>query len=248
MNGFSQEKPVENGSRMERPDEDWPDWEDAGEKSGNYQPVQSSIQPADSDSELPTTAAYDEEGPWDDFEDSEVISKHSPTTLQPVPSSKSLSNSAIEPLSVLTSEPARKSKALKLSTASIKTDSEQKNVSSDIAWEQNMHDTRPSKPSLATEPKPKNGHQSAGAGGLGEEFTIEVKKKPERDPELDLFADMVPDIKLTSSSMFLPISKPNGLPPATLSHPVPDTRHLNTLELSAKFAAVDLTEVRLVLF
>ncbi|MCI4389221.1 hypothetical protein PGIGA_G00095390 [Pangasianodon gigas] len=247
LNGFSQEKEGENGSRTERPDEDWPDWEDAEEKSGKYQPVQISIQPADSDSEFPTTAVYDEEGPWDDFEDSEVISKHSTTTPHPVRSSKSLSDSAIEPVSVPTSGPARASKALKLNTASVKTASEQKNLSSDTGWEQNMKDTRPSKPGLTTEAKPKNGYRSAGAGGLGEEFTIEVKKKPNRDPELDLFADMVPDIKLSSPSMFLPIgssvSKPEGPPAATISHTEPDTTHLNTQELTAKFAAVDLTEV-----
>ncbi|MCJ8743479.1 hypothetical protein PDJAM_G00094420 [Pangasius djambal] len=246
LNGFSQEKEGENGSRTERPDEDWPDWEDAEEKSGKYQPVQISIQPADSDSGFPTTAVYEEEGPWDDFEDSEVISKHSTTTPHPVLSSKSLSDSAREPVSVPTSGPARESKALKLSTASVKIASEQKNVSSDTGWEQNMKDTRPGKPGLTTEAKPKNGYRSAGAGGLGEEFTIEVKKKPNRDPELDLFADMVPDIKLSSPSMFLPIgssvSKPEGPPAATVSHTEPDTTHLNTLELTAKFAAVDLTE------
>lgn len=250
MNGFSQEKEGENGSRTERPDEDWPDWEDVGEKSGKYQSVQISIQPADSDSELPTTAVYDDEGPWDYFEDSEVIPKHSTATPHPVSSSESLSDSAIGPVSVPTSGPARESKALKLSTASVTSASEQKYLSSGTGWEQNMKDTKPSKPSLATEAKPKNGYRSA--GGLGEEFTIEVKKKPDRDPELDLFADMVPDIKLSSPSIFLPIgssvNKPEVLPAATVSHTEPDTTHLNTLELTAKFAAVDLTEVRFVSF
>lgn len=250
MNGFSQEKEGENGSRTERPDEDWPDWEDAGEKSGKYQSVQISIEPADSDSELPTTAAYDDEGPWDDLKNSEVISKHSTATPHPVLSSKSLSDGAIGPVSLPISEPARESKALKLNTASVTSASEQKCLSSGTAWEQNMKDTRLSKPGLATEAKPKNGYRSA--GGLGEEFTIEVKKKPDRDPELDLFADMVPDIKLSSPTMFLPmgssVSKPEGLPAATLSHTEPDTIHLNTLELTSKFAAVDMTEVRFVSF
>lgn len=242
LNGFSQEKVLENGSRTEGPDEDWPDWEDAGEKSGKYQPVQISLELADGDSQLPTTAAYDEEEPWDNFEDSEVIYKDSTTEPQPAPASNSLSNSAIgsSTVSISTSEPAKESKALKLSTASVTTASEQEPVSS----EQNIYNTRSSKPA-----KPKNG---AGAGGLGEEFTIEVKKKPERDPELDLFADMVPDIKLSSPSIFFglesSVSKPDGPPAATEFHTEPDTTHLNTLELTAKFAAVDLTEVRLVSF
>lgn len=252
LNGFSQEKELENISRTERPDEDWPDWEDAGEQTGKHQPVQISIQPADGDSELPTAVAYDEEGPWDDFEDSEVISERSTSTPQPVPSSKSISLGGAGPASVPTPEPARESKALKLGTASVKSASEQKCVSSPTGWEQNMKDNKPSKPDVATAAKPRNGHRSAGGGGLGEEFTIEVKKKPARDPELDLFADMVPDINLSSPSMFLPIvssdSKPAGLPAVTVSHPEPDTTHFNTLELTAKFAAVDLTEVRLASF
>lgn len=248
LNGYSQDKEVENGGGgTERPDEDWPDWEDAGEKSGKYQPVQISIQPADGDSELPTTAAYDEEGPWDDFEDSEVTSEHSATTPNPVPSSKSLSDSATGSVSVPTPEPKRESKALKLSSALVKTASEQKNASSHAGWEQNLNDTRPGKPGLAPEAKPKNGQRSAGGGGLGQEFTIEVKKKPERDPELDLFADMVPDIKLNSLRMFLPIGD-SVSKSASESHSEPDTTHVNTLEMTAKFAAVDLTEVRLALF
>lgn len=242
LNGFSQEKVLENGSRTEGPDEDWPDWEEVGEKSGKYQPVQISLELADCDSQLPTTAAYDEEEPWDNFEDSEVIYKDSTTEPQPAPASNSLSNSAIgsSTVSTSTSEPAKESKALKLSTASAATASEQEPVSS----EQNINNTRSTKPSVATIAKPKNG---AGAGGLGEEFTIEVKKKPERDPELDLFADMVPDIKLSSPSIFFglesSVSKPDGHPAATVFHTEPDTTHLNTLELTAKFAAVDLTEV-----
>ncbi|KAG7316823.1 hypothetical protein KOW79_020364 [Hemibagrus wyckioides] len=245
LNGFSQEKEGENSIRTDRSDEDWPDWEDAGEKSVKYQPVQISIQPADSDSELPAAAEYNEEEPWDDFEDSEVISTQSTTTTtpQPVLSSKPIGDGAIgpvSPVSVPPSRPAGESKALKLSTASVKIASEQKSVSSDTNWEQSMKDIRPSKRGLATEAKPKNGYRSAGAGGLGEEFTIEVKKKPDRDPELDLFADMVPDIKLSSASMFLPIgtsfSKPERHP--TVSHTEPDT----TLDLTAKFAAVDMTE------
>ncbi|KAI5627609.1 protein-associating with the carboxyl-terminal domain of ezrin [Silurus asotus] len=240
LNGLSKEKKVENGVRTEDQDEDWPDWEDAGEKSGKYQPVQISIQSTDSDSDFPATTAHDE-GPWDDFDNSEVISKRSSATPQPVPAARSLNDRSAAP----TSGPARESKALKLSTASVKTASGLKNVSLDKAWEQNVIDTRPSERGVAPEAKLKNRPRSAGSGGLGEEFTIEVKKKPDRDPELDLFADMVPDIKM-SSSMFLPmggsVSKPEGLLAAAGSYTEPDTTHLNTVGLTAKFAAADLTE------
>lgn len=246
LNGSSQEKEGENDIRTERPDEDWPDWEDSEEKLSKYQPVEISIQPADSESELPTAPPYEEEESWDEFEESELISTPSNTTTsQP---SKSLCDSAIGPVSGPSSTPARQSKALRLSTAPAKNGSEQRNGFSDISWEQNMKDTRPSKPDRATEAKPKSGYRSAGAGGLGEEFTIEVKKRPDRDPELDLFADMVPDIKLSSPRLFLPIGSSGSIPegPPAVSHTGADNLPLNTLELTSKFAAVDLTEVRVV--
>uniref|UniRef100_A0AAR2IN78 Protein kinase domain-containing protein n=1 Tax=Pygocentrus nattereri TaxID=42514 RepID=A0AAR2IN78_PYGNA len=112
-----------------------------------------------------------------------------------------------------------------------------------------IDDLSGSKASSATEPKLKTTRRSAGAGRLGEEFTIEVKRKPGSDPELDFFADMVPEIKLSSSSTLFPGgssgSKSAGPSAAPVSNTEPDgTQSVNTLELTAKFAAVDLTEVR----
>ncbi|XP_037104630.1 protein-associating with the carboxyl-terminal domain of ezrin [Syngnathus acus] len=76
------------------------------------------------------------------------------------------------------------------------------------------------------------------SGGLGEEFTIKVKKKQqEADPELDLFADMVPDIKLSSSALL--ILSASGDATSTLRNAAIDT---STTTLSAKFAATSETE------
>ncbi|XP_072536940.1 protein-associating with the carboxyl-terminal domain of ezrin isoform X2 [Salminus brasiliensis] len=238
LNGFNRGKQSENVSRITRvEDENWPDWSDTEDKSDrdDGQPVQISIWHPNAASELPTTTADNIEEPWDDFEDSEVISDQSPTTPTPVPVPKASSNSAAISVSTPSSGPQKVSKALQLSS-SVKPAPEQ-NTSWDTGWDQ-------SKPSLATQPKPKTAQKSTGVGGLGEEFTIEVKRKQERDPEMDFFADMVPDIKLSSSSSMF--NKPTGLPAAPVAHTELDsTLSVNTLHLTAKFAAVDLTELLL---
>lgn len=73
--------------------------------------------------------------------------------------------------------------------------------------------------------------------GLGEEFTIQVKKKPGQDPELDWFADMTPEIKPSAAVLVLPEPRtgPTG--------PHEDAVSPGT-QFSSKFAAADTTEVR----
>ncbi|XP_003468665.1 protein-associating with the carboxyl-terminal domain of ezrin isoform X4 [Cavia porcellus] len=71
--------------------------------------------------------------------------------------------------------------------------------------------------------------------GLGEEFTIQVKKKPVQDPELDWFADMTPEIKPPAALLILPelrthlvVSSKDDVSPVT--------------QFSSKFAAAEMTE------
>ncbi|XP_029790861.1 protein-associating with the carboxyl-terminal domain of ezrin isoform X2 [Suricata suricatta] len=71
--------------------------------------------------------------------------------------------------------------------------------------------------------------------GLGEEFTIQVKKKPVQDPELDWFADMVPEIKPSAAILILPelrtdmmVSSKDDVSPV--------------MQFSSKFAAAELPE------
>lgn len=72
--------------------------------------------------------------------------------------------------------------------------------------------------------------------GLGEEFTIQVKKKPVQDPELDWFADMIPDIKPSGTFLILPELRTEVM--------VPDKDDVSTvMQFSSKFAATELTEV-----
>uniref|UniRef100_A0A8B9I0S2 SCY1-like, kinase-like 3 n=1 Tax=Astyanax mexicanus TaxID=7994 RepID=A0A8B9I0S2_ASTMX len=248
LNGFNKGKQRENISRIAKvEDENWPDWSDSEEKSDRDegQPVQINIWHPNTASELPTTAEGNIEEPWDDFEDSEVISDQSPTTPTLAPVSRASRDRAAVSVPTPSSGPQKVSKALQLSS-SVKPSPEQ-NTSWDTGWDQSIEDLRAFQPSLSTQSKPKTAQRSAGTGGLGEEFTIEVKRKLERDPELDFFADMVPDIKLSSSSMLVPagssVNKSSGLTAGPLSHAEPESRGaVDPLHLTAKFAAVDLTE------
>lgn len=78
--------------------------------------------------------------------------------------------------------------------------------------------------------------------GLGEEFTIQVKRKECHDTELDWFADMVPDIKPSSALLILP--QPSSPPVVqrnldTFSSRVYDAQGTH---FSSKFAAAEVTE------
>nr|XP_012804315.1 protein-associating with the carboxyl-terminal domain of ezrin isoform X2 [Jaculus jaculus] len=71
--------------------------------------------------------------------------------------------------------------------------------------------------------------------GLGEEFTIQVKKKPVHDPELDWFADMIPEIKPSAAFLILPeLRTEMAVPNKDDISPV--------MHFSSKFAAAEMTE------
>ncbi|XP_005398238.1 PREDICTED: protein-associating with the carboxyl-terminal domain of ezrin isoform X2 [Chinchilla lanigera] len=71
--------------------------------------------------------------------------------------------------------------------------------------------------------------------GLGEEFTITVKKKPIEDPELDWFADMIPEIKPSAAFLILPELRTEMMVPSKDGvSPV--------MQFSSKFAAAEMTE------
>ncbi|XP_014700645.1 protein-associating with the carboxyl-terminal domain of ezrin [Equus asinus] len=71
--------------------------------------------------------------------------------------------------------------------------------------------------------------------GLGEEFTIQVKRKPVKDPELDWFADMIPEIKPSAAILTLPELRTDMI--------VPNKDDVSPrMQFSSKFAAAEITE------
>lgn len=242
LNGFNLKTAVEPPSyspeqplRSERTVEDWPDWSDPEDSdTGEAKPVQIQIESSTvvaAENRVALTRHGAEEEPWEDFDDAEPTPDLSPTapTRDPVSQDQPKSVNATP-----VKHKATSSRPLRLTTMQQST--QNKTTSSwDSSWAQTEQDTH--NPS-----KPKGTIQSGGMGGLGEEFTIKVKRKVEQDPELDLFADMVPDIKLSSPALFAEQSSGSaGLSVALSEKPLSEDLPSDTL-FTAKFAAANITE------
>lgn len=248
LNGFHQDgemEPLSHSSeqtdRLEGHVEDWPDWSD---RDGEGQPVEIHIQGSEAVGSVSTRLTQDntEEEPWDDFEDTEPTSDLSPaapstdsvTLMSPTPPVKH----APQSLKLCSSKP------LKLTTLHQSPQSKSPS-SGHISWDQKKKDSAtPHKQSVSksTSAVP---HISR-SKDLGDEFTIKVNKKVKEDPELDFFADMVPNIKLSSLAV-LPIEErddtgPPGASPKT-TQSVEMDQSVDTSTLTAKFAAVNMSEV-----
>ncbi|XP_013979210.1 protein-associating with the carboxyl-terminal domain of ezrin [Salmo salar] len=245
LNGFSknEEESSYSPDQPERPEgrsqaEDWPDWSDP-EEGEPEQLVQTHIQASD--------RTWDqEEEPWDNVEDTEPTFNLSPT--EPITDPVVLTSppkggaTAPPPPLSLTAEPLREgSKPLKLSY-NLKAFERKTTVTS--SWDNGWGQEEEPQPNDEPRPKLHTARKDGGTRVLGEEFTIEVKRKQERDPELDFFADMEPDIKLSSAAaLLLPmkssVSDTGLFTAAPSEHTEPS---VDTLTLTAKFAAADQTE------
>lgn len=257
LNGFGQDSEMEplsyspeQADGLKGPVEDWPDWSDPEESENrDGQSVQIHIQASERvgpvSSRLPLSHQNMEEEPWDDFEDTEPTSDLSPTAplSDPViltpPRVGTTTPVKHEALRLGSSRPLKLSSSLRQSTQS-KTTSSWDNV-----WAQEEMDSE--KSHSTSKSKPTMPQKKGGMGGLGEEFTIKVRKKLEQDPELDLFADMVPDIKLSSPAP-LPLEESTVSDAGLSTASSENTKSLqvdpsiDTVTLTAKFAAVSLTE------
>ncbi|XP_071343780.1 protein-associating with the carboxyl-terminal domain of ezrin [Trachinotus anak] len=261
LNGLHQDSEMEPLSyspeqpdRLEGPVEDWPDWSDPEESENrDRQSVQIHIQASKRvdpvSSRRPHSHQNMEEEPWDDFEDTEPTSDLSPTAPLPDPAiltpprggtATSLVKHAPEAQRLGSSKPLKLTSTLRQSTQSKITSSW------DNGWAQEERDSEKSHSPF--NPKPAVPQKNGGIGGLGEEFTIKVKKKVEQDPELDLFADMVPDIKLSSPAL-LPLEESSVSNAGLSAVSSVNTKSLqvdspiDTITLTTKFAAANLTEM-----
>ncbi|KAM3840215.1 protein-associating with the carboxyl-terminal domain of ezrin isoform 2-T2 [Vipera latastei] len=79
--------------------------------------------------------------------------------------------------------------------------------------------------------------------GLGEEFVIQVKRKELHDTELDWFADMVPDIKSSSSLLVLPELETHSFNQSNSDTVFSSVSDAQEMQFSSKFAATEITEV-----
>ncbi|XP_038571962.1 protein-associating with the carboxyl-terminal domain of ezrin [Micropterus salmoides] len=256
LNGFRQEVEQqsyspEQADRREGPPEDWPDWSDPEEsENADGQSVQIHIQASERGhpvtSRVPLSHPDIEEAPWDDFEDTDPTSDLSPMAPLSDPVILTLPRGdTTTPVKHAPEAPRLgSSKPLKL-TSTLRQSTQSKTSSSwDDGWAQEERGLENSHSPL--NPKPTVLQKNSGIGGLGEEFTIKVKKKAKQDPELDLFADMVPDIKLSSPALLL--LDEGSVGDAGLSAASPENTSLqvdssiDTVTLTAKFAAANLTE------
>lgn len=238
----------EQSDRLEGPVEDWPDWSDPDESENRGgQSVQIHIQASEREDPVSSrlTLSNMEEEPWDDFEDTEPTSDLSPTAplSDPVILTPPRGGAATPVQHAPEAQRLGSSKPLKL-TSTLRQSTQSKTTSSwDGSWAQEERDSE--KPHSPLNRKPTVPQKTGGRGGLGDEFTIKVKKKDEPDPELDLFADMVPDIKLSSPAL-LPlddssVSDAGASTQNTKSLQVDSS--IDTVTLTAKFAVANLTEV-----
>ncbi|KAF7203060.1 protein-associating with the carboxyl-terminal domain of ezrin [Nothobranchius furzeri] len=241
LNGFHSDREMEPLSfspaqtgRLESAIEDWPDWSDHEDSERRGHSVQIHIQASKTVSSVRSRHENTEE-PWDDFEGTEPTSDLSPTApptdtvvlMAPRGSTSKSTKHAPVVMKLNSSKPLQLTSTLHQPTHGSSASSW------GSVWAQKKTDSQKSDNPTNPETKSTVPQKTGRTGGLGDEFTIKVKKKVAQDPELDLFADMVPDIKLSSS--LLPLEERN-------TQTLDTDPSINTLILTSKFAAASLPE------
>ncbi|XP_008694152.1 protein-associating with the carboxyl-terminal domain of ezrin isoform X1 [Ursus maritimus] len=222
MNGLSDVKNTlgdsENFPSSSKKSEEWPDWSEPEEPENKAVSIQICPTEACDASTCPLTHVNAEEAAWEDVGPSSLDNEMSAGGGVPaVRPGTSGEQEAIPTLLSLTEEskPLKSSPPQKTSLA------------------QSGHDPDQTKP-----PKVSSQERRLKAPpelGLGEEFTIQVKKKPVQDPELDWFADMIPEIKPSAAILILPELRTEMV--------VSDKDDISpVMQFSSKFAAAEMTE------
>uniref|UniRef100_A0A8C3WUL2 Protein-associating with the carboxyl-terminal domain of ezrin n=1 Tax=Catagonus wagneri TaxID=51154 RepID=A0A8C3WUL2_9CETA len=198
--------------------EEWPDWSEPEEPENKTVSVEICPTEACAAARAPCTNLSAEEERWGDSKpsslDAEINLEGGNTAARPVTSEE---QKAIPTLLPLTQEakPSKSSLPPKTSVAQSRDDADQ--TKTPKVWSQ--------------ERRLKVSSQL----GLGEEFTIQVKKKPIKDPELDWFADMIPEIKPSAAILILPEIRTETV--------VPNKDNVSSvMHFSSKFAAAEISE------
>uniref|UniRef100_A0A8C6JU59 Uncharacterized protein n=1 Tax=Melopsittacus undulatus TaxID=13146 RepID=A0A8C6JU59_MELUD len=219
----------------EKPAEEWPDWSEP-EETDTEKTVNIQIKPQEpQDSVGPYFAERDvDEKPWDDFEPSSPSHELSSGNCLAMTQAD-----AVEMPRSLQSAPhlSKEFKSLRLSppTKSCPTNSWSKDN-----WDQQEQLGETVLPKTTFRERLKSSSES----GLGEEFTIKVKRKPVHDPELDWFADMIPDIKPSSAVLILPEARTEVVVSSHSGAVSSREGASQNVLFSSKFAATDVIEVR----
>ncbi|CAK7309824.1 Protein-associating with the carboxyl-terminal domain of ezrin [Vulpes lagopus] len=223
INGISDVKNNSGDGENFPPDskksEEWPDWSEPEEPENKTVSIQSCPTEAyKTSTSLLTNSNMEEAVAWDDYEpsstDTEISARDGVPAVRPGTSGE---QEAIPTLLSLTEE----SRPLKSSPPQ-KTNHAQSR--------DNPDQTKP--PNMSSQERRLKAPSEL---GLGEEFTIQVKKKPVQDPELDWFADMIPEIKPSAAILILPELRTEMM--------VSNKDDVSTvMQFSSKFAAAEITE------
>lgn len=221
MNGVSDVKNTsgdsENFPSDSKKSEEWPDWSEPEESE--HQTVSIQIWPREPrDAAEPRGTGMDAESSWGDCEPSSVDAEANPGPGSSAP--RPVTSRGQEPVPALlslTEEPKPSKSSLPQKTSLVQSGGDPDQI-------------RP--PKVLSQERPLKAPSEL---GLGEEFTIQVKKKPVQDPELDWFADMIPEIKPSAAFLILPELRTEMM--------VPRKDDISpVMQFSSKFAAAEITE------
>ncbi|XP_053928757.1 protein-associating with the carboxyl-terminal domain of ezrin isoform X2 [Cuculus canorus] len=216
----------------EKPVEEWPDWSEP-EETDTEKTVNIQIQPREPQGSVgPYFAEHDvDEKPWDDFEPSSPSPDLSSGNCITVTQADTVERPRPPPG---TPQLSKEFRSLRLSPPAKSCPG---NSWSNNKWDHQEQLGETLLPKMTFQERLKSSSDS----GLGEEFTIKVKRKPVQDPELDWFADMIPDIK-PSSILILPEVRTEVVVPSPSSTVSSREGASQNVLFSSKFAAADVIE------
>uniref|UniRef100_A0A8I5NGS2 SCY1 like pseudokinase 3 n=1 Tax=Papio anubis TaxID=9555 RepID=A0A8I5NGS2_PAPAN len=221
INGLSDVKNTLEDSKnfpsSSKKSEEWPDWSEPEEPENQTVNIQIwPREPCDAVKSQCTTLDM-EESSWDDCEPSNLDTKVNPGGG--ITATKSVTSGEQKPIPAL----------LPLTEESMPWKSSLPQKTSLVQSGDDPDQIKP--PKVSSQERPLKVPSEL---GLGEEFTIQVKKKPVKDPEMDWFADMIPEIKPSAAFLILPELRTEMVPKKDEVSPV--------MQFSSKFAAAEITE------